>query len=65
MVMRNGKSDNNSGKTYYNRIKKPGESWTKLRDEARKAGTFYHEVRTLSEDAKPEDKREDKFDYDQ
>jgi len=24
-----------SGKTKYNRLKKPGESWTKLRDEAR------------------------------
>jgi hypothetical protein len=23
-----------SGKTYYNRIKKAGESWTKLRDQA-------------------------------
>ena len=36
MVMRNGKPDSNSGKTFYNRIKQPGQSWTKLRDEARK-----------------------------
>ena len=46
MVMRHGKADIGSGKTYYNRVKQPGQSWTKLRDEAKKRGTFYQEVGT-------------------
>ena len=44
MVMRNNKAEDGSGKTHFNRVKKPGQSWTKLRDEARKRGTFLQEV---------------------
>lgn len=40
MVMRNGKPDSGSGKSHFNRIKKPGESWVKLRDEARRNNTL-------------------------
>lgn len=44
MVMRHGKAEDGSGKTFYNRIKSPGQSWTKLRDEAKRNGTFEHDV---------------------
>ena len=30
----------NEGKTHFNRIKRPGESWTKLRQEAIDNGTW-------------------------
>lgn len=29
-----------SGKTYFNRIKAKGQSWVKLRDDARRQGTW-------------------------
>ena len=38
--MKTDKPAHGSGKTRFNRIKKPGESWTKLRDEAIKAGRW-------------------------
>ncbi len=34
------KPANGSGKTRFNREKKPGESWTAKRDEAIKSGSF-------------------------
>ena len=34
--MKSDKPNDGSGKTYWNRIKKKGESWTKLRDESKK-----------------------------
>ena len=38
--MKSDKPNNNSGKTRFNRGKKPGQSWTELREQARKAGTW-------------------------
>jgi hypothetical protein len=38
--MKNGKANNGSGKTMFNRAKAKGQSWTDLRDKAIKAGTF-------------------------
>jgi hypothetical protein len=38
--MRDGKPSHGSGKTRFNRCKPRGESWVKLRDQARRAGTW-------------------------
>jgi len=38
--MKGSKEYHGSGKTRFNRGKKKGESWTKLREEARKAGQY-------------------------
>lgn len=38
--MKDGKPNDGSGKTRFNRGKPKGESWTKLRDEASKRGEF-------------------------
>ena len=38
--MLTGKQQHGSGKTKFNREKKSGESWVKLRDEAIKKGTW-------------------------
>ena len=42
--MRNGKVEDGSGKTFYNRIKSHGQSWIKLRNEAIKNGSFERDV---------------------
>jgi len=38
--MKSDKPLNNSGKTHFNRIKKPGQSWIVLRDQAIKDGKW-------------------------
>ena len=38
--MKTSRPMDGSGKTHFNRIKKPGQSWVTLRDEAIKRGTY-------------------------
>lgn len=38
--MKNGKPNHGSGKTYFNRIKRKGQSWTELRQQAISKGMF-------------------------
>lgn len=42
--MKNGKPNHGSGKTQFNRIKSKGQSWTALREDAIKKGTFKRNV---------------------